>query len=1670
MHQADLPSVLSLVTKDLHIPLKQLHISDKENTSNICYGLLNNRWISQVREANKYSTPPISDLDETAIKSFLMPSILTNLPQGWNSFIITVLRKQQLLSHPTTQDCANSIFTHLIQLKNNLKLRDRQLLSGCYSSTTDKSYSQSTKLESKFLEGYFACNVIQVPSQTTNDLPQDTPSLQTSPSFPSHLLPTYFILETEDHFYFIHPHTKVTLLDAVKYSNPLLFSSRIKSLFLLYQLKHCIEDLSDSLTDSNSLNLTSFYIDPNLWLFSTGVTPPLPISLVEDEKIDEILNSRASMLQESTRLWQDNKLSNLNYLLLINEAAGRKKGDPNNHPFLPWVSDFKSPDVVSRDFTKSKYRLTKGDAQLDFTYTSPTYSSTIAETKLEPHHVTDTFSEITYFIYLARRTPRSVLCRYVRPRWEPSEYPTNVARIQEWTPDECIPEFFSDPSVFYSIHPDLPDLKVPDWCESPENFIAWHRGVLESDHVSSNLHNWIDLYFGYKLTGEAGLKAKNIPHFLIKKHSSPYNYGVNQLFKEPHPRKQISNYLHQYYTGRETKLSSEKEVNTNNELESGINRSSIISIEQDNINTVADNIIGVDSDPNEQGLYGSCHIDHFDVVQAPPADLTEPLIRKPGETKRGFSDFETTKLKHFPFTGRFRGKDVLDETQVLKYRSHISLPSNLDLGRLLNEFEEENLFYSDQSPAKQQCSETQFSKRNGHDLLYLASHSSEYTQIVLIIVFIEFTASDQLKSYPFTASLSERATLLRANLREDLLQDIPEVKLLLPLLDRYIKNSSLQNCVTIEFPLVFPSYFEPLHVFLSRLYSFKNKLFSLSHLEARKCFRASDYFPILNLLRSESVELLCRIPQEGLHLVGDYCKWVFTDSLLAPLGFIEVFSVIASYLPTSYLHNNYISCVQRVYCDMKDHTLYPCLFKSSFVTSLINMFGPNYYFSVLLKYLLKAITSSYCSSPVSISLLSDCLTQLHKQTEAAPYKHLERPSIHMEESDTEVVDLLNNSASSLIASETLLFLFSYFGIPISTRFLFSELIALLPDYSCKIFTHITSFDMFHNVFLHDTCYVTIHSILTLTNDKYATFLCFHYVTSWISHMQKRILNIRTEGFLSAILTLASIWLLSVTNDTIQQTLYQFLKEIVDVVYQVISSTSTFFTRGQEFRYHLHIALLQLMTQLISNGPKLFSHNVSPVKTAVKKIFHAFSAIQIIREADIVRENVSDNQHKINTQLLATFNADLLSQFSSSIYIFLQDNDIDIPSFAPPVTPTVKKIKQVFAYRRELTELVSLFYSSNISSRTDISSFSSHPIYTEERIRPDPKPTPSLFSSLPSTSQHSYHTKCNWIEYLKQTIENTNSEPIVFNHVQSLHGFETSISKLCHTPCENVIFGSSRDQVLVWRVCDSTLQSDVNANGVYKSHTKQIRSLSYLNSLDSVVSNDGCIHIWNIESMYTSYKHAHPSKVYQIHCNSPQTQRVIYSATNESTLTVLDTRVPRLAFDWVVPPSIPSTFHHINVTTDNHTIYLATSSGGIIMIDTRMGFILGQWSVSDTDISSMLLHQNHLFIASSDNTLKIFSPKGHQLYQTISCRNQTDSIEALTDSAVICSSYNDMAVTLFQRQDSWNPTNKWPIPKLNNSIVHSIAFLPLQQVLLASLEAGVVNVYGTNFSHHAVGMK
>lgn len=402
---------------------------------------------------------------------------------------------------------------------------------------------------------------------------------------PFHVTKALAIILDEDCISVILPLNLYSVHEAVTYSPAFFQDPLFHPLFIVYQVLKAMRDLHARGLSVGDVDLRQVFIaedsyvtlDPDI---SGSIVPILNVQQRtqldrENSNEDNLRNllqsiksalhskvakgetqvkdeSRDKSLEQITALWTRGDLSNFDYVMVLNYLSGRSFDNPYHYPVLPWVKDFSSEIGGWRDLSKSKFRLNKGDTQLDLTYDSltemqkdtssqPGLQSVDPKSVQPPHHVTEVLSEITYYVYQARRTSKSVLCKHVRNRWVPAEYPSSMERLQEWTPDECIPDFFTDPKIFKSIHDDLPDLAIPDWCNSPEEFIQWHRSCLESPQVSEKLHHWLDLTFGYKLTGSSAVRAKNVCLDLVEEHKELRGQGVVQLFINPHPSKTASN-------------------------------------------------------------------------------------------------------------------------------------------------------------------------------------------------------------------------------------------------------------------------------------------------------------------------------------------------------------------------------------------------------------------------------------------------------------------------------------------------------------------------------------------------------------------------------------------------------------------------------------------------------------------------------------------------------------------------------------------------------------------------------------------------------------------------------------------------------------------------------------------------------------------------------------------------------------------------------------------------------------------------------------------------------------------------------------------------------------------------------------------------------------------------
>lgn len=120
-----------------------------------------------------------------------------------------------------------------------------------------------------------------------------------------------------------------------------------------------------------------------------------------------------SRLWELTEAWKQRRVSNFDYLMILNKFAGRVRDDPHRHPIIPWVVDFSSASGGFRDLRKTKYRLSKGDDQLIEAYKFQHSAR---------HHIPELLNCISYNTYLARVKAQETLRKYVRPQVDRQTY------------------------------------------------------------------------------------------------------------------------------------------------------------------------------------------------------------------------------------------------------------------------------------------------------------------------------------------------------------------------------------------------------------------------------------------------------------------------------------------------------------------------------------------------------------------------------------------------------------------------------------------------------------------------------------------------------------------------------------------------------------------------------------------------------------------------------------------------------------------------------------------------------------------------------------------------------------------------------------------------------------------------------------------------------------------------------------------------------------------------------------------------------------------------------------------------------------------------------------------------------------------------------------------------
>lgn len=230
--------------------------------------------------------------------------------------------------------------------------------------------------------------------------------------------------------------------------------------------------------------------------------------------------------------WQANEISNFEYLLALNSAAGRSYSDLSRYPVFPWViSDYKSEkldlssDSTFRDLTKPMGALD----QKRLEYFRKRFDSM---NDMEHQFLYGThYSAPGYVLYyLIRRMPEHMLCLQNGKFEVPDRIFHDVDQCYKSVLSnpadvkELIPQFY-DPTNFdflinaqglqlgsTQIGERVNDVVLPNWARSGRDFLKKNRKALESDFVNNYLPRWIDLIFGVKSRGDEAKEASNLFH------------------------------------------------------------------------------------------------------------------------------------------------------------------------------------------------------------------------------------------------------------------------------------------------------------------------------------------------------------------------------------------------------------------------------------------------------------------------------------------------------------------------------------------------------------------------------------------------------------------------------------------------------------------------------------------------------------------------------------------------------------------------------------------------------------------------------------------------------------------------------------------------------------------------------------------------------------------------------------------------------------------------------------------------------------------------------------------------------------------------------------------------------------------------------------------------------
>ncbi|CAF3860010.1 unnamed protein product [Rotaria sp. Silwood2] len=325
------------------------------------------------------------------------------------------------------------------------------------------------------------------------------------------------------------------------------FSFAIDDICEMYKRRYMLKDIA----------LELFFIH--------GITLMIAhVSINDRENLYRLLTKRnlvhykhSETVNEIQTLWKQGQMTNFDYLMQLNKLAGRTFLDLMQYPIYPYIVanydtsilDLRLPSNYRNLSKPIAIQHTEKEEKFIEIYNALEDAQLVALShqqdneqqqqlsafghQSDPYHFASLYSNSGIVLhYLVRLLPYTrMFLDYQDNNFDCADRTFHDVKTSYWLSSfESTSDFKELIPEFYYLHEFLlnkqgfnfgkrqnglqvSDVTPPTWSKrNARLFVYGLRQALESDYVTTHLHQWIDLIFGYKQTGKAALDAINVYH------------------------------------------------------------------------------------------------------------------------------------------------------------------------------------------------------------------------------------------------------------------------------------------------------------------------------------------------------------------------------------------------------------------------------------------------------------------------------------------------------------------------------------------------------------------------------------------------------------------------------------------------------------------------------------------------------------------------------------------------------------------------------------------------------------------------------------------------------------------------------------------------------------------------------------------------------------------------------------------------------------------------------------------------------------------------------------------------------------------------------------------------------------------------------------------------------